>query len=68
MRIDWAVGSAELELERRNGGETLELQAHEDSSLEARLVRAWSGFLQHKLFDPSYCRLDTLRPGNLACR
>ena len=67
MRIDWAVEFAGLELERRDGGATLELKVHEESSLEARLVRAWSGFLQHKLFDPSYCRPSTLRPGDLAC-
>ena len=45
MQIGWAVESAELDLERREGVATLELKVYEDSLLLAELVRGRSGFL-----------------------
>ena len=49
MQIGWAVESAELDLERREGVATLELREHEDSLLLARPVRGRSGSLLGKI-------------------
>ena len=49
MQIGWAVESAELDLERREGVANLELKVHEDSLLLAELVKGRSGFLLGKV-------------------